>query len=266
MSGLTNYLKEKLLNHFLRSGSPYTSPTTIYVGLDTVLGTEAGGGTEVTGTGYVRAAVTFGAYASRRIASDVTLTWTASSAWGTAVGFRLWDASSGGNALAFGQLVPRPTIGSGSSYVLAPGEVVVQLANTFPIGPYLTQRFLEKAFQNQSHSSLAGSLYIHLATTRPDNDGVGGVALAASGYSSQSAAFAAYASGRCYLSSDITYSSGTSTAWGTVPAAVLRDNAAFGSGNFLAVFDISPVPTFGSGAAVVLNSATTYLGLIEGGA
>jgi hypothetical protein len=266
MSGLTNYLKERLLNHFLRSGSPYTSPSTIYLGLDTVLGTEAGGGTEVVGTNYVRAAVTFGAFASRGIVSNNTLTWLAGSNWGTVVGFRLWDASTGGNALAFGQIVPRPTILSGSAYQLAPGEVVITLPSTFPIGPFLAQRFLEKAFQAQTHASLSGSLHMHLVTTKPDNDGAGGVVLAASGYASQTAAFAAYASGRSFLSADITYSASAPVAWGTIPAAVLRDNSAYGSGNFLAVFDIAPVPTFGSGAPVVLQAASTFLGLIEGGA
>jgi hypothetical protein len=266
MAGLTNYAKEKILEHFFNAASTYTAPTTVYLGLDTVLGTEAGGGTEVVGTGYVRAAITFGAYASRRIASDVQVNFAAGSAWGTVVGFRIWDQASGGNAMAFGRVQPSTIIGAGDAYSLGAGEVIIDLANTFPFGPFLAQRILEHLFRNAGYSTLAGSLWMHLVTTRPDNDGVGGVALSASGYSSKAATFAAYASGRCFLSSDISFSASAPAAWGTIPAWVLRDNAAFGSGNFLAVGDLSPVPTFATGAPVVLDAASTFIGLIQGSA
>lgn len=266
MAGLTNYMKEKLLEHFFNAASTFTSPTTIYIGLDTIVGTEAGGGTEVTGTGYVRAAITFGAYASRRIASDVQVNWAAGSNWGTVNGFRLWDAPSGGNALAFGRIQPSTTINNGGSFSLMAGEVVIDLANTFPFGPYLVQRLLEKGFQNVSHATFAGSLWMHLVTTRPTNDGVGGVALAATGYSSKAATFAAYGNGRCFLSADISYTTSAPAAWGTIPAWVLMDNATFGSGNFLAVGDISPVPTFANAAPVALDAGSTFIGLIQGSA
>jgi len=53
----SNYLENKVLDHVL-GGGDYTRPATVYVALYTVAPSDTGGGTEVTGGSYARAAVT----------------------------------------------------------------------------------------------------------------------------------------------------------------------------------------------------------------
>jgi hypothetical protein len=101
MSKLTTYLKDALLNEVFRNTS-YAPPATVYVALFTVAPTVAGGGTEVSGGGYARQAVTFGAPASSVIQNSAPVTWTATGAnYGTVVAMAIFDAASGGNMLAF---------------------------------------------------------------------------------------------------------------------------------------------------------------------
>ncbi len=100
----TNYLETVLLNHVLRNVS-YTSPTLPYVALFTVAPTETGGGTEVTGGGYARQAVTFTAPAPDSVANSTDVTYPiASAGWGTIVAFAVMDAATAGNMLYFANL------------------------------------------------------------------------------------------------------------------------------------------------------------------
>ena len=59
MSEFSDYLENALINAVLRNTS-YTSPATVYVALFTSDPTDAGTGTELSGNGYARTAVTFG--------------------------------------------------------------------------------------------------------------------------------------------------------------------------------------------------------------
>lgn len=57
MAGVSNYLKDKLLNHVFRT-TAYTAPANVDVALFKVMPNDAGtGGTEVSGTGYARESV-----------------------------------------------------------------------------------------------------------------------------------------------------------------------------------------------------------------
>ncbi|KJS43405.1 MAG: hypothetical protein VR71_10515 [Roseovarius sp. BRH_c41] len=63
MSTFSTYLEAAVLNHVFRN-TAITSPASVHLALFTAAPTDAGGGTEVTGSGYARAAVTFGAPAA----------------------------------------------------------------------------------------------------------------------------------------------------------------------------------------------------------
>ena len=58
MAEMSNYLENALINATLRA-TTYTSPATVYVALFTTDPTDANSGTEVTGGGYARTAVSF---------------------------------------------------------------------------------------------------------------------------------------------------------------------------------------------------------------
>ncbi len=58
MAGFSDYLEDKVLEHVF-GGNSYTAPGTHYVALYTSALTDTGGGTEVSGGGYVRKAGSF---------------------------------------------------------------------------------------------------------------------------------------------------------------------------------------------------------------
>lgn len=100
MSDMSNYLENKVIDVFFRNQS-FTAAPTVYVALFTAVSdAEAGTGTEVSGGGYARQAVTFGSPSNGVSSNSATVTWTASSGnFGTCSHFCVFDASTGGNAL-----------------------------------------------------------------------------------------------------------------------------------------------------------------------
>lgn len=108
MAAFSDYLEIKLLNLTLR-GTAYTPPGTVYVALFTTNPGESGSGTEVSGSGYARAAVpTSGGFSAPSAGAtsnaNVISFPTASGSWGTATHFAIFDASSGGNLMYYGAL------------------------------------------------------------------------------------------------------------------------------------------------------------------
>ena len=118
MSAFTNYLENKLVDHVFR-GIPYTPPAIGYVALFTTATTDAGGGTEASGGGYVRSATPFNAanwsgtqaagsttastgttgMSSNNVKIDFPLMPAA-----TATHFAIFDAAVGGNMLVHAPL------------------------------------------------------------------------------------------------------------------------------------------------------------------
>ena len=112
MSQMSNYLENALINGTLR-GVQYTVPATVYVGLHTASPGEIGDGAEVSGGDYARQAVTFGAPANGVSTNSADVTFpTATGAWGTITSFGIWDASSAGNLLYYGNLGTNKTVAS----------------------------------------------------------------------------------------------------------------------------------------------------------
>lgn len=122
----SDFLENKLLDHVLRN-TAYTPPATVYVGLFTVAPSDAGGGTEVPSTNaYARQAATFAAASGGSTSNSVAITFpTATPAgWNTVTHFGIFDASSGGNLLRWGALVPSKTIGVGDALTIPIGNLV----------------------------------------------------------------------------------------------------------------------------------------------
>ena len=100
----TDYLEDTFLNHALR-GIDWTSPATVYCILYTVVPTDAGGGTEVSGGSYARQAVTFGVPDVGRTANSVDVIFPIATAdWGDIVAYGVIDALTGGNLLYWANL------------------------------------------------------------------------------------------------------------------------------------------------------------------
>ena len=137
MSAKTDYLENKWIDHTFR-GIAWPMPTILAVGLFTAAPSDAGGGTEVAGGGYARAALNPSAtnwtntQASGTGASSgtggqtsnaVVVTFPApTGAWGVATHWGIFDALTGGNPLYVAPLTTPKTINSGDP------------APTFPVG------------------------------------------------------------------------------------------------------------------------------------
>jgi hypothetical protein len=129
MAGFTNYAEDLVLD-WLFSAASATRPTSWFVALYTVAPGEGGGGTEVSGGSYARQSATFtiSGTAPTQAANTSAIEFpTASGSWGTIVAAGVFDASTGGNLLAFADLTASKTIGSGDVLRFDAGTLVITL-------------------------------------------------------------------------------------------------------------------------------------------
>lgn len=144
MAGLTNFLRNKIVDWFLR-GQAYTPPTTVYIELVSTTPTPALAGTPLSGSGYAREAIACsttawaatnadGSTANPSTGTNGTTSnnavvdfGTAAAAWGTASHWEMYDASSGGNRLLYGVIVD----GTGAP---APRSITTGDPVSFPAG------------------------------------------------------------------------------------------------------------------------------------
>lgn len=127
MSKMSDYLENALINATLR-GTAYTSPAAVYVGLFTSDPTDAGTGTEVSGGGYARQAVTFSAPVNGSTSNSAEVLFPQATAnWGTVTHFGIFDASTAGNLLYHGPLSLAKTIATGDQFKFAVGKLTVTL-------------------------------------------------------------------------------------------------------------------------------------------
>jgi hypothetical protein len=128
----TDYLEQVVLNHRLRNDG--TAPAvTVYVGLTSTATDDAGGGTELSGNGYARQAVTFGAPApvggTHECANTNEILFPeATGAWPQATHFFIADAVTVGNRLYHGQLDTPRTAGLGDQIRFQVGTLKVSEA------------------------------------------------------------------------------------------------------------------------------------------
>ena len=121
MAGKSQYLEGKLLDHVYGGTAMPAPPATIYVALYTATPLDTGGGTEVSGGSYARAAVTNNATnwptatgGPRTKSNGTVITFPAPTAnWGTVPYFGTFDAPTGGNLLHWGSLTTARVINSG---------------------------------------------------------------------------------------------------------------------------------------------------------
>lgn len=128
MSALSNYLENALINGTLRASS-YTAPTTVYVALFTSDPTDAGSGTECSGTSYARQSATFAAPSNGASSTSADVQFPqAGGAWGTITHFGIFDALTSGNLMYHGALTTSKVIETGDVFKIASGSLTVTLA------------------------------------------------------------------------------------------------------------------------------------------
>jgi len=128
MAEMSNFLENALINATLRNTS-YTSPSTVYLALYTDNPTDADTGTEVTGNGYARQSITFGAPSDGASTNTAAIEFPqATGSWGTVSYIGIRDASTAGNLLYHTALDASKAIATGDVFRVAIGSLSVTLA------------------------------------------------------------------------------------------------------------------------------------------
>lgn len=124
----SNYLETKILDHVF-AGTAYTAPATKYLALFTAAPGEAGGGTEVStsGTAYARQSVAFTTSGNTTSNSAAVEFPTATASYGTVTYVGVFDASTGGNLMAYAALSSSKTIDSGDVFRVPAGDLDISL-------------------------------------------------------------------------------------------------------------------------------------------
>ena len=127
MAEFSNYLENKVLDHVLRNTS-YTSPTTVYVGLFLSDPTDAGSGTECTGSAYARQTLSVTTASGGIVTSSADVTFPqATGSWGTITHLGLLDALTSGTLLMHTPLTTSKTIDNGDILKISSGNLTVTL-------------------------------------------------------------------------------------------------------------------------------------------
>ena len=130
MAALSDHAEALLLDWLMTTGSA-TRPTAWYVGLFTAAPSDSGGGTEVSGSGYSRQAVTFAAATSPggTTSNSGAVSFTASGGnWGTITHIGIHDASSGGNLLWHGSMTASKIVNDGDTLEFSIGNIDLTIA------------------------------------------------------------------------------------------------------------------------------------------
>ena len=129
---LSTACANKVLDHVVGKTS-FTMPAALWLAAYTVTPTDAGGGTECSGTGYVRKQVTpatdFAAAGSRAITNTAAVTFATAGAggWGTVVAIGAFDADVAGNFLWWDSFTGT-AIAEGDILEIAIGAIDIDIA------------------------------------------------------------------------------------------------------------------------------------------
>ncbi|MCH9845906.1 MAG: hypothetical protein K0U53_00150 [Betaproteobacteria bacterium] len=129
MANLSNYAEDKVLDHLFKNTS-YTSPTA-YIGYFNNSITDASVPTEVSGNNYARVEISskMGSSSSGTISNTSAITFPAASGGdhGVITAIAIFDASSSGNMIAYGDLTTSKTISDGDQLNIAIGNLQISI-------------------------------------------------------------------------------------------------------------------------------------------
>jgi hypothetical protein len=122
----SNTFETRVLTWVFTSGSA-TRPTAWYVALFTTNPAEDASGTEVSGGGYARQSATFTVSGNTASNSGAIEYPTATAGYGTVSHVGVFDASSGGNLIAYAALTTSKTIDTGDVLRIPAGDLDITL-------------------------------------------------------------------------------------------------------------------------------------------
>lgn len=123
----TDYAENRVIDHM--TGKAAWAAPIMHIALFTAAPSDAGGGTEVTGGAYARAATTAATWnaataGSATNAAAITFP-TATAAWGTITHVGFMDAATAGNMMRWAPLTASKAIGTGDSFSFPAGSITI---------------------------------------------------------------------------------------------------------------------------------------------
>ena len=129
MTALAPYAENAVLEHLFKNTA--LTVTNAYIGYFNNSITDDSVPTEVSGNGYARVQIDnkMGSAASGSISNTTAISFPAASGGdhGTIVAIAIFDAASGGNMIAFGNLSASRTISDGDQLSIAVGNLTISL-------------------------------------------------------------------------------------------------------------------------------------------
>jgi hypothetical protein len=164
MSTLSTYGANKLLDLGFKATAWSSRPGTLHFAAFTTAPTDDGGGTEVSGGGYGRVAVTangtnFTAAASpgNTVPNAVPIAFPIASAdLGTVTAIGVFDQSSGGNLILWKDISPL-AVPARRRLSFAAGDLVFSMPA--PVGAYLSQQFLNHLLTGAAFPAISNHYY-----------------------------------------------------------------------------------------------------------
>jgi len=130
MSSFSDYTESLVLNWLFTTNSA-TRPTAWYVGLFTAAPSDTGGGTEVSGSAYARKATgtmtVSGTATTATNSAAIEFAAASGGNWGAITHAAIFDASTGGNMLAWAPLTTSRTINDGDVFRIPATSLTVTL-------------------------------------------------------------------------------------------------------------------------------------------
>ena len=273
MGALTTFGRQAFIGHLC--GSPFTPASNLYLALFTADPGVAGAMTNecAAANAYARAAITFGAAASRRVTQNAQVTFPqASGSWGTVTHWGVCDSATraNGNMLAFGAFSASFAPVSGNTPSIANGQCHVQINASSGAG--FTDQFvhsmLNLMFRNVAYSQ--PSTYIALLDTQgADGDttlttagkevsGTSYARVAVNKAGGASPAWESPSSGATQNAHSITFPTVGSGGWAGIVGAAIVDGGTLNAGNVLAFDNANVVDQSANEGDSVLFSAGAF--------
>jgi len=236
---ISDALEIKLLDHVLKNDA-FAVPANIYIALSTADPLDTGAGiAEPVGNGCIRVVCNaWDVAASRAIANTGAIEFAEAEGdgWGEITYFAIFDAITGGNFLAHGDLAVAKTVGAGDNASFAAGDIDISFSSG-GVSDYLANKLLDHIFKTTEYSQPT-NIYVALATAEIIDATTGttitepGENYARKGHDAYDAA----AVGASENTGVITFVT-ADAAWGTVTYVALVDALTVGNILFYAILD-----------------------------
>ena len=265
LAEFSTYLENELYDHLFRNAT-YTSPTTVYAALfGTTASTanlEAGTLTgEISGNGYTRIAITFGAPTNGLGSNSAAVTFpvNVTTNWGTIRYMAIMDASTAGNVLMYTQLDSDVVINVGNQFQFNIGDIDADFKpGGSEIANALSNSMYDHVLRNTAHTSDTTVYLAMFTSTAIESE------LEASTFTNEVANANAYArialtvtapsDGAGSNSGDHTFAAATPGNWGTLRWVAITNSATRGAGAVLVYTQLDSDVVINNGNTLQFNS------------